>query len=176
MRSFSLALILATGCLGTTPEQAAEDALGPEAPGVEEGPLHRPGQPCLVCHSEANDEGDVIFVTAGTVYLTPDSALGLGGAEVTITDDLGRAATIPTNEAGNFMLAHEEEVEEEEEYEGRVSVPWAPVFPLRVSVRFGDVVAEMRSSVGREGSCAHCHTLEEGAASNGRVYVMEAAP
>ena len=42
-------------------------ALGGEAPGVSPGPLHRPGQPCLVCHGEPGPASHK-FVMAGTVY------------------------------------------------------------------------------------------------------------
>src|SRR5450432_160855 len=37
------------GC-GDPVHDTAVSALGPEAPGVPKGPLHRPGQPCVLCH------------------------------------------------------------------------------------------------------------------------------
>jgi hypothetical protein len=48
---------------------ADKAALGPEDPNVPEGPLHRAGQPCAVCHRDGGE--DPTFVFAGTVYRDP---------------------------------------------------------------------------------------------------------
>ena len=55
-------------CVDETHEEQVA-ALGGEAGGVSPGPLHRPGQPCLVCHGEAGPSSHT-FVIAGTVYAT----------------------------------------------------------------------------------------------------------
>ena len=49
---FSTIAIALGACVDETHELQVQ-ALGGEAPGVPKGPLHRPGQPCLVCHGEA---------------------------------------------------------------------------------------------------------------------------
>ena len=46
-------------------EQVA--ALGPEPAGESPGPLHRPGQPCLVCHGGLGPAHQS-FSVAGTVF------------------------------------------------------------------------------------------------------------
>ena len=47
--SVALAALATTCTLDPVQSEAVAD-LGGEAPGVAPGPLHRPGQPCLVCH------------------------------------------------------------------------------------------------------------------------------
>src|SRR5262245_6092986 len=92
------------GC-GDPVKDLAVDALGPEAPGVPEGPLHRPGQPCLVCH----DGGEArAFAMAGTVYLAPDSDLPAPGASVHMADAWGGSAVALANCAGNFFVKPED--------------------------------------------------------------------
>ena len=45
--------LLATSTSCTDPLRDREiEALGDEAPGVSPGPEHRPGQPCVLCHSD----------------------------------------------------------------------------------------------------------------------------
>lgn len=137
--SFVLALALsAGGCIGATPEDRARDALPDD--GREEGPLHRPGQPCLLCHSPAGGEGPY-FSIAGTVYDT-DGVTGRGNVRVSLTDVTGRVWELLTNEAGNFMIEERE---------------WVPVFPVNVDISDGTNQIGMRSPISREGSCAHCH-------------------
>ena len=51
----------------------AVSALGGETPGIPRGPLHRPGQPCLVCHDGASGD-PAAFSMAGTVFLDANSA------------------------------------------------------------------------------------------------------
>lgn len=51
-------VILAAACDPVRSDAVA--ALGGEAPGVPHGPTHRPGQPCLLGHSN--------FAVAGTVF------------------------------------------------------------------------------------------------------------
>src|ERR1700683_3328645 len=49
-----LAMLVGALMVGCNPvlDDAIAD-LGPEKPGVHPGPLHRPGQPCLLCHDGA---------------------------------------------------------------------------------------------------------------------------
>ncbi|MCA9609911.1 MAG: hypothetical protein KC619_30150 [Myxococcales bacterium] len=144
--------LLASGCIGSTPEDRERDALPDD--GLEEGPLHRAGQPCLLCHSSSGGEGPH-FVVAGTVYGT-DGVTGRGGVRVTLTDVTGDVWELLTNEAGNFMIDERE---------------WSPVFPLSVDLSDGTHQIGMRSPISREGSCAHCHRAELSATSAGPVEV-----
>src|SRR5262245_43752578 len=76
------------------------DALGPEAPGIAIGPLHRPGQPCLACH-DGKGEARAMSV-AGTVFRTEDDAQPVFGVDVILTDAERRTFATKTNCAGNF--------------------------------------------------------------------------
>jgi hypothetical protein len=133
-------------------------ALGPETPGVHPGPLHRPGQPCLVCHDGAFGDPPQ-FTVAGTIYATPSSPVGLEGATVRLVDSSGGAFTTQaTNPAGNFYVTPDE---------------WNPVFPLSgISVTSTSAgFAIMQSDIGRDGACASCHVNPAGPASPGRVCI-----
>lgn len=149
----ALLLGLALGC---NPVQADEvAALGGEAPGVPHGPLHRPGQPCLLCHT--GDLGDPPeFTVAGTVYQDATSKVAANGATVTVTSADGTTAQTSTNRAGNFYFLPRE---------------YAPLWPIKVTVAYGGVTAEMASRIGRDGSCASCHTDPAGPTSAGHVYI-----
>ena len=171
-RLVALSLLWAcTGCLGTSPEAEARDSLGDADDG---DPEHRPGQPCLVCHGEDYSPGDAVFAVAGTVYLRKTDPLGLEGASVTVQDDRGHAFTALTNRAGNFMVSVRDGISGPEQHDrGELDIPWEPAYPLSISVSYGDAVQEMRSVSHREGSCAACHGLVAGAASVGRVFVID---
>lgn len=161
---------LATGCIGTTPEEELADQQGDD-PAREEGPTHRPGQRCLACHGADYAPGDAVFVVAGTVYRRSEDDAGLAGAEVELTDDRGSVVTVVSNQAGNFMLSVGE-VDEDKQGEGWVGLSAAPAFPLRVTVRYAGQERRMRNVIHREGACAACHDRHgEGAASNGKVFV-----
>jgi hypothetical protein len=153
-RGCLLAALAATSACDPVGEDARA-ALGPETPGVRPGPLHRPGQPCLVCH-----DGAVLnpgaFSVAGTIYETPSSSVGLEGVQVVLTDSTGSSPMpLPTtNAAGNFYITPDQ---------------WNPVFPLStISIGF----ARMWSDIGRNGACASCHVNPAGPASPGQVCIM----
>jgi hypothetical protein len=141
-------------------------ALGPEDPNVPPGPLHRPGQPCLVCHSD--------FSVAGTVY-NEDLVTPFSGATVTLVDAIESMTQATTNSAGNFYVLESD---------------WKPVFPIGSYETDGGAVfgvtvvgadpnspSEMLTHIGRDGSCASCHF---GAAPSGDtpgpVYVTTGTP
>lgn len=159
-------------CIGTTPEGRARDALGGEAPGVPRGPEHRPGQPCLVCHSPEGDGEEPTFLVAGTVY-RPDGVTPAMGASVTIRDAMDREVTATTNRVGNFMIVVDEDLSAPRaRADGMLELPWSLTFPLFVDpVSDGSDMRRMRSPIGREGSCAHCHLQEVNEISAGRVVV-----
>jgi len=161
---FSLA-VLGAACLGALscydPVHDQEvAALGPEAPGVSPGPLHRPGQPCNVCHGGVGP-ANLRFSVAGTVYLY---ALGSPvpaavNAEVQLEDVTGRSWHSTTNSAGNFYVLQSD---------------WAPISPMSVPAVIdstGKITQTMSTLDNREGSCAGCHTSMPGNDSAGPVYL-----
>jgi hypothetical protein len=131
-------------------------ALGPETFGLEQGPTHRPGQPCLTCHG-GQGPGSPELSVGGTVYETQAAMQWLEGAIVTLTDAKGMIKELTTNRTGNCLVRANE---------------WRPVYPMRVSVSFGGVSIDMVTHVGRAGSCADCHTDPAGPASAGHVYLV----
>jgi hypothetical protein len=146
-------------CVDETHELQVQ-ALGGEAPGVPRGPLHRAGQPCLVCHG-AGGPASHEFVMAGTVYATQGASPPSQGARVSIEDVNGAYFDATTNEAGNFYISVGE---------------WSPTLPAQVVVSHGQDSQQMVTHIGRDGSCASCHTHRMGPTSPGPVYVAAEAP
>jgi hypothetical protein len=128
-------------------------ALGGEVSGTRPGPTHRPGQPCLLCHDGALGDPQE-FSIAGTVFQNRADKLAARGAQVEITAEDGAKKTFTTNAAGNFYVT---------------PAQWQPKFPLQVEVHFQGETAAMLSRIGREGSCAGCHSDPPSAASPGHV-------
>jgi hypothetical protein len=152
LRIIALVALLAPGCDPVQDDAIA--ALGGEAQGTRPGPLHRPGQPCLLCHDGAlGDPGE--FSLAGTVFLQPDSQVAAQRAQVEVEAADGSSMTFTTNAAGNFYVQAQR---------------WKPAFPLQVKVHFQGESVSMLSSIGRDGSCAGCHSDPAGPASPGHVY------
>jgi hypothetical protein len=148
-----LLLALPVGCADPVREQAVA-ALGGEDPGVEPGPLHRPGQPCLVCHDAA---GPSVFSLAGTVYARPEGRVPVAKVTVELIDADGQAFKAVTNCAGNFLVRPED---------------YTPRYPLWVTLAVGDQKIDMESPVFRDGSCASCHGDPKGPASAGHAYFL----
>lgn len=144
----ALVVAIHAGCTDPVRDQQIE-ALGPEAAGVPPGEMHRPGQPCLPCHSSGGPAASSPFAVAGTIFKTAkfDSE---PASEITVqfVDANGGAPRVSpvTNEAGNF---------------------WVPVadwpdlaFPVRVGLYTDKDAAPtqtMKSLINREGSCNFCH-------------------
>lgn len=153
-RSFAVGLALLLAACGSQ-RSDEEAALGPEAPGVPHGPTHRPGQPCLVCHTD--------FSVAGTVYQKPDGATPADEVTVYLRDAAGAEATVVTNCVGNFYIKTNQ---------------FDPVFPLQASLIRNDRdprSTSMASKIGRDGSCAGCHTKPASSNSPGVVYYLDAS-
>ncbi len=136
-------------------------ALGGEAPGVPPGPLHRPGQPCNVCHGGIGP-ANLRFSVAGTIYQyeygsPPPAAVN---AQVQLQDSTGSSWTVKqTNSAGNFFVLQSD---------------WAPTYPLTVPAVIdstGKTSVFMSTLDNRDGSCATCHALNAGTNSAGAVYL-----
>ena len=154
------ALVAASAAItGTSCNDATHDmqvgALGGEAPGVPQGPLHRPGQPCLVCHG-GQGPASAQFSTGGTVYTSNTSMTPASGVTITVEDINGSVGTTQSNAAGNFYIP---------------SGTWSPTYPTLPSVTLGNTTQSMTSHVGRDGSCAHCHTDPASPTSAGHIYV-----
>jgi hypothetical protein len=133
-----------TGC-GTDPiPQQIIDSLPAES--GSPSATHRPGQPCLQCHStygEALPE----LVIGGTVFkedpMAPNGLKGAAGIKVIVYDSTGDSRVACTNAAGNFYIER---------------VNWEAItFPLKSFV--GNAPRRMQSIIGREGSCGNCHKL-----------------
>lgn len=169
------------GCLGSTSREEERAALGDTDHQVfidghweEPGPLHRPGQPCLVCHSGAHPADGMSFEVAGTIYERAMDHFGTPGVVVTLEDAEGPYAQVVTNRTGNFMVTRDGDDDEDSD-EGMVRVGRAFVPPLRVSIAREGVERPMRSFVWREGSCSSCHRADEDFDSPGRA-VLEDLP
>jgi hypothetical protein len=130
-------------------------ALGPEAPGVRQGPLHRPGQPCLLCHDGAIGDPQR-FTVAGTVYLTAGALVPANGTIVFLTDASGTQTQLTTNAAGNFYATPSQ---------------YNPTFPIQVSLPGVDMqtLIEGNGTVEANGGCASCHFDPAGPNSPGHV-------
>jgi len=149
---------LATPACGDALRDQAIASLGPEDPRVPPGPLHRPGQPCLLCHQEGGVAPDSsTFSVAGTVFVDATAQRPAPGVSVIILDRAGGAFTAATNCAGNFFVRPES---------------FIPSYPMWVTLRAGSVQRDMDSASYREGSCAACHAGARGPASAGPVYLI----
>jgi hypothetical protein len=140
------AAMIATSCRYNPVEQDIIDSLGEDT--EPPGPNHRPGQPCLACHSAYG--GATPFAVAGTVFALDETAPAIN-VEVEIFDSFDDTPKHPcSNSAGNFYIP---------------ATDWPSItYPLRP--------AGMRSLVGRDGSCATCHKLSgAGHDSTGRIVL-----
>jgi hypothetical protein len=81
----------------------------------------------------------------------------LSGAVVTLTDAKKSVHRLTTNRTGNFLVD---------------ASTWQPVYPMLVSLSYGGVTVDMKTQVGRDGSCADCHTDPPGPASAGHIYLV----
>ena len=98
---FSAAVVALYGC-------GSEGGVSSDASSTEAtGPLMRPGENCLRCHSPGNNLGAPVWTAGGTVYPRKDAAEdeGLAGVRVTITGAAGEKVTLTTNAVGNFYTA-----------------------------------------------------------------------
>jgi hypothetical protein len=152
-----LAIVATTCTLDPVHSEAVAD-LGGEMPGVPPGPLHRPGQPCLVCHDGSTARPAMSI--GGTIYAVLGGDAPLSAASIELTAEDGSTFSAVTNAAGNFY------VEEP---------AWRPVYPVRVAVTYGGLTSTMSTIIGRDGSCASCHVDPPSRISAGRVYLAPSA-
>jgi hypothetical protein len=145
----ALALAVGLSACANPAVDARIEALGEEPlPDLADFSYHRPGQPCVLCHGEYEEE-EPIMTVAGTIFQTPTKRIPVENARVRVWDSSGGPPRDKlTNCVGNFWFTKEE---------------WNPLFPLHIEVEYqieGDDdyrVQPMLSRVGREGSCAGCH-------------------
>lgn len=159
-RFLTLALVLASALgVGGCEDPVLRDriaALGDEEPGVPVGPLHRPGQPCLLCHASGGTAPR--YTVAGTVYRTPMAPQPLGGVAVRLIDAARRSFTAYTNCAGNFYVSAEE---------------YQPTLPLWASLSGHGLSIDMESPMNKDGDCASCHQGAKSPSSAGHVYLTD---
>ncbi|HEX7670340.1 MAG TPA: carboxypeptidase-like regulatory domain-containing protein [Polyangiaceae bacterium] len=148
---FLAVAVFGTAC-GDPVRDDAVAALGGEAPGVRHGPLHRPGQPCTLCHDGGRAGA---FSIAGTVFRSADTTAPLVGAQVRLTDATGATRSFSTNAAGSFYAA---------------SGDYSPAYPLWVTIAFGGDCLDMKTQDFRDASCASCHADPPSNQSMGHVY------
>lgn len=132
-------------------------ALGGETNGVGPGPTHRPGQPCLLCH-DGKLGNPVEFAVAGTVFRFASDRQPVSGATVTLRGADGSTFEASTNAAGNFYVLAQE---------------WTPAYPMRVSIAGEGRSVDMKTHIGRDGSCAGCHFDPAGPDSYGHVSLVD---
>lgn len=162
LRSFSWVIVAAciagasASCLGDAVQDDGVSALGEDPTGQHNGPLHRAGQPCLVCHGGMGP-ASAQFSVAGTIYRSHDVVTGVGGVNVTMTDVNGNSITAVTNEVGNFYLTPKQ---------------WNPTYPVHVQIQYLTASNTMLTHIGREGSCATCHRDPEAVDSAGHIFVV----
>jgi mono/diheme cytochrome c family protein len=137
------AAILSASCTDPVLDTIVDDQ-GNETENIDQGELHRAGQRCTACHQEGGEASSSPFTLAGTVFAQPNRQVGVSGAEVRLTDSDGTKHTAKTNCVGNFFIKASE---------------WEPKFPILVEIAKGGVRRSMRSPIGRDTSCAGCHTL-----------------
>lgn len=161
---------LGSSCNLDPVHHAAEAALGDEdsAAYPVKSEYHRPGEPCVLCHSERGSAKPT-FSLGGTIFWGPDStAGGVPYAYVRITDGNGVPLCVVTNCAGNFFIQGDQK---------------SLTFPLAISVSrarkpgAGDEAdlqtRTMNGHIGREASCANCHLkdiVDFGSPGNVRLY------
>lgn len=177
LRYAMIPLVMVVGC-GDPVRSSAIDELGGEAPGVKPGPLHRPGQPCVLCH-DGNGPGNIVLAFGGTVYQSQSGpAVPAVGAIVHFRDAAHNEYRTATNCAGNFFV---------------VDGDYNPTWPVFVKVEYSvtlvspagaqvvPVIGRMTSPIyNSEGStvsglkdrsCAHCHSDPANSTSAGHVYL-----
>jgi len=153
-----LGIAMMIACGDPTHDNAVA-ALGSDPTGQPNGPTHRAGEPCLVCHG-GSGPGSAQFSVGGTLYAVKGQPDPLVNGTVHLTDATDAGFDIPTNSVGNFYATVDE---------------WKPVAPIHVRVTLDTAEADMISHVGRDGSCADCHTADAGPRSPGPAYLAVTA-
>ncbi len=162
-----LALALAGASCTDPVRDHSIQLLGTEVGGGP-GPEHRPGQPCVLCHSDGGPASAKKFVIGGTIFETSEAkSKGAADVRVLFIDAASSQRETQTNSVGNFFVREEE---------------WPDLtFPFRVGLVANKKVIPMTTTVNREGSCNECHmpsaasslafASQDPRASVGQIYV-----
>jgi hypothetical protein len=151
---FSACIVMVSAC-GDPSHDNIVDALGSDPSGQPNGPTHRAGEPCLTCHGGSGPASAQLAV-GGTAYSVKGQSDPLVNGTVHLVDATGAKFEMPTNSVGNFFATTAE---------------WKPVAPIHVSLTQDTAEADMISHIGRDGSCADCHTPTAGPRSPGPIYL-----
>jgi hypothetical protein len=132
-----------------------------EAEGEYTGPLMRPGQNCLACHSPDSGRGAPTWTAGGTVFPRADAAAdeGVAGVDVLFESPQGvLLQKLTTNAAGNFYTDQ----------------PWP--FGTKLALEYQGQRIEMPCAP-PAGLCNFCHDNPPPAAgmAPGRLYIPQAA-
>lgn len=160
MRATVIALSLAlAGCTNPIVDAKIE-ALGGESPDTPVGEFHRPGQPCVLCHSTYYGS-DPELVIGGTVFRDRQTLMPVENAKVVLYDSVGDVFEMTTNCNGNFMR---EKGDRDPQFPLYAEI-YCPVYGPDGTVLLDGSgnpqtkVKAMSSWISRDGSCAGCHTL-----------------
>jgi hypothetical protein len=155
-----LALAATSAACGDPSRSAAIAVLGGEQAGFPPNELHRPGQPCVLCHSETGGAEPVLSL-GGTLFVepSPTELYAVADFSVFVFDSEGQAAEMKSNACGNFFIEKK---------------TFNPVFPLRTEIRDseGKTLNVMNSRIAREGSCNNCHVYPRSPFSPGVIRVF----
>lgn len=168
-RIFLLALLALTTCGCGSPLRGEDiDSLGEEQ-GEKPSEFHRPGQPCVLCHSAAGGV-DPILSIGGTLFFestdgteAKEDLFPAAGFAVVVLDSEGKEHQMQSNDCGNFYVLEKD---------------FKPVYPLATEIRneSGAVTNKMVSRIGRSGSCGSCHLEQKSPQSPGVIRVADAKP
>ncbi len=143
-----IALLLAA-CSSSS--DASSDSLATETP----GPLMRPGENCLRCHSPNTGQNAPVWTAGGTIFTRKDAERdeGVPGVKVVLRGAAGEEVEVVTNAVGNF-------------YTG------APLTkPYKVAITYEGRTKEMPIDA-PAGSCNACHSWPDPVGgAPGRIYV-----
>lgn len=146
------------------------EVLGEEEGAFPPNEIHRPGQPCVACHSVYEGAQPLISI-GGTLFTDPDrddpDELGLQLVPqhiIRLIDSEGTIKDLVTNRCGNFFVTQDE---------------FDPAYPVRAEL-YGPgpddtliPIDVMASRIGRDGSCGACHAHPATSQSPGVVFVPD---
>lgn len=144
MFRFAAASLLFLAACGAAPEECTVTNAFSLAPGEATGPLMRPGNNCLRCHTAGGEAANKPLSVGGTIFPTADAGYcdGVEGVTVHVTDKNGKSVTLVSNAAGNFYSA--EALEQ----------------PLSITVEKDGRTAVMPVTT-PTGGCALCHSYPD---------------
>lgn len=168
MMRWSALLLLLCAC-GDPLNDGKIAELGDEQEGFPPSDVHRPGQPCVLCHSEYGGAEPELSI-GGTLFLEPtggDLPVPVEGYTIRIIDSASQIVNLVSNRCGNFFIEKS---------------AFNPAYPLRAEL-FGPSTGDatktvqltvMSTRIGRDGSCGSCHSHPASPFSPGVVYLPAA--